>query len=138
MIIKQLAHICIGAPDLQDAEQFYCQGLGMERGFDFIKEGRVVGFYVKCGAHTFIEIFEQTEIDSVERPIMQHLCLEVQNIDRAIAEIRANGLTVTDKKQGGDHSWQAWMTDPGGVRIEIMQYSADSTQFSGEPCIIDW
>ena len=36
-------------------------------------------------------------------------------------------------KLGGDGAWQAWITDPSGVRIELMQYSEDSSQFSGPP-----
>lgn len=138
MIIKQVAHICIGANDLAESEKFYCEGLGMERGFDFVKDGELYGFYVKCGENTYIEIFIQEETANLERPIMKHLCLEVTDIDEAIAEIKAKGIEITDKKQGGDMSWQAWITDPSGVAIEIMQYTDESSQFTGNPCIVDW
>lgn len=138
MIIKQVAHICIGADNLTDAEHFYCNVLGMERGFDFIKDGELYGFYAKAGENTYIEIFSQDAPKKNECPLIKHLCLEVEDIDTAITEIRAKGVTVTDKKQGGDMSWQAWITDPSGLLIEIMQYTEESSQFTGNPCIVDW
>lgn len=138
MQIKQVAHICIGANNLDDAEHFYCEVLGMERGFDFIKDGELYGFYAKAGENTYIEIFTQAGATNAHSPLMKHLCLEVENIDSAIADIRAKGVDVTDKKQGGDKSWQAWITDPSGIPIEIMQYTHESSQFTGNPCIVDW
>ena len=34
-MIKQLAHICIGAKDLAEAERFYCGLLGLKKAFSF-------------------------------------------------------------------------------------------------------
>jgi glyoxylase I family protein len=137
MIIKQVAHICIGSTDLAKTEHFYCDILGMERGFDFLKNDELYGFYIKAGENTYIEVFTQDEVKS-ERPLLQHLCFEVEDLEAAIAEIKAKGVDVTPKKQGGDKSWQAWIADPSGVRIELMQYTADSSQFTGNPCIVTW
>lgn len=138
MIIKQVAHICISATDLAAAEHFYCTVLGMARGFDFIKDDEVFGFYVKAGATTFIEIFSQDSAAAADKPLIQHLCLEVEDIDAAIEAIRSKGWEITDKKMGGDKSWQAWVTDPSGIPVEIMQYTPESSQFTGSPCIVDW
>lgn len=138
MLIKQVAHICIGATDLEAAENFYCNLLGMERGFDFLKDGELIGFYAKAGENTFIEIFIEGATPNFERPIIRHLCLEVDDIDGVIAELRSKDVDVTDKKMGGDQSLQAWLTDPSGVSIELMQYTAESSQLTGKPCIVDW
>ena len=137
-IIKRLAHINIGATDLPAAEHFYCEVLGMERVFDFLKNGELYGFYVQSGDGTYIEIFIQEQAANFDRPIMRHLCLEVEDIDAAITHIRSKGWEITDKKMGGDQSWQAWITDPSGVRIELMQYTEASSQFTGAPCIVTW
>jgi glyoxylase I family protein len=137
-MIKQVAHICIGAVDLNAARHFYCDILGMEKGFDFIKNDELYGFYVKAGENTYIEIFIQEQEPNYERPIMRHLCLEVDDLDSFIEMVRGKGGEVTNKKQGGDKSWQAWMKDPSGVAIEVMQYTPESSQFTGNPCIVDW
>lgn len=137
MIIKQVAHICIGSTDLEKTAHFYTEVLGMERGFDFIKNDALYGFYIKAGENTYIEVFTQDEVKA-ERPLLQHLCLEVEDLDAAIAQIESKGVAVTAKKQGGDQSWQAWITDPSGVRIELMEYTLESSQFTGNPCIVTW
>lgn len=137
-MIKQLAHINIGAPDLAAAEHFYCKILGMEKGFEFLKDGELYGFYAKAGENTYIEIFIQEKAVKQEEPIIKHLCLEVEDIDAAIASIRNKGWKISDKKMGGDQAWQAWITDPGGVSIELMQYTEESSHFTGKPCIVDW
>ena len=136
-MIKQVAHVCIGSTDLAKTEHFYCDILGMERGFDFLKNGELYGYYLKTGENTYIEVFTQNEVNH-NKPIIQHLCLEVEDLDAVISAVRGKGAEITDKKQGTDKSWQAWMTDPSGVRIELMQYTDESSQFTGNPCIVTW
>jgi len=137
-MIKQLAHVNIGAFDLTAAENFYCKILGMDKTFEFYKDGELYGFYAGCGNTTYVEIFiEDRKIEDVPT-IMRHLCLEVEDLDSTIADIRAKGWPVTEKKFGADNSWQCWVTDPSGVRIEIMQYTKESSQFTGAPCKVDW
>lgn len=137
-MFKRLGHICIGADDLAASEHFYCELLGMEKVFDFLKDGEQFGFYVKAGDMTFIEVFVQEETAHLDHPIMKHFCLEVENIDAAIETIKSKGIAITEKHQGGDNSWQAWITDPSGVQIELMQYIDSSSQLMGGDVIVDW
>lgn len=133
----QLAHVCIGATDLAATERFYVDLLGMKKAFDFIRAGQCIGFYINAGKRTFLEVFAQEESTNLDRPILKHFCLEVEDIDRTIATLAARGAQVSAKKFGGDNNWQAWITDPSGVRIELMQYGGASTQFTGEPVVLD-
>ncbi len=136
-MFKRLAHVCIGATDLAQSEQFYVEGLGMRKAFDFFRGDKQFGFYVAAGETTFIEVFAQSEEPLLDRPLIKHFCLEVDDIDAVIKQLKTNGVDVSAKKMGGDHNWQAWITDPSGVRIELMQYSDMSTQFTGEAVIFD-
>lgn len=137
-MFTRLAHINIGATDLAASERFYTEVLGMEKAFDFVKEGEPFGFYVKAGNTTFIEVFIQNEPPTSDIMLLKHFCLEVEDLDAVIETIRSRGWDVTDKKQGVDQSWQAWVTDPSGVRIEIMQYTDNSSQFTGTTCNVNW
>jgi catechol 2,3-dioxygenase-like lactoylglutathione lyase family enzyme len=137
-MIKRLAHVNILSKDLAASEHFYCEVLGMKRVFDFLENDTLFGFYLDAGEMTFIEIFKQREAVNLDRPLIPHLCFEVEDIDATIAAIRSKGWAITDKKQGGDQAWQAWMTDPDGVAIEVMQYTKESSHFTGKPCIIHW
>ena len=137
-MIKQLAHINIVSHDLAAAEHFYCDILGMKKVFEFIKDGELYGFYAGAGNRTYVEVFiKENEIGDVPS-IMRHLCLEVEDLEATIAEIREKGWEISDKSFGSDKSWQAWITDPSGVQIELMQYTEESSQFTGEPCEVDW
>lgn len=137
-MFKRLAHVCIGADDLAETENFYCNLLGMEKAFAFEKNDKPFGFYAKAGDTTYIEVFMQTETANLDRPIMKHFCLEVEDLDAVIAHCESKGIEVSTKKQGVDRSWQAWITDPSGVRIELMQYTEESSQFTGRTVIANW
>ena len=134
---SRLAHVCIGATDLAESESFYVDLLGMKKAFDFIRAGQHFGFYVKVGDTTFIEVFAENGVPNLERPLIKHFCLQVEDIDAVVAKLAERGVEVSPKKMGADNNWQAWITDPSGVRIELMQYSETSTQFSGQPVVLD-
>ena len=137
-MIKQLAHINIGSHDLAAAENFYCHILGMEKVFEFFKNGELFGFYAGTGNNTFVEIFIEEDEIGDQPSLLRHLCFEVDDLDATIAGIRAKGWQISDKSFGCDKSWQAWIKDPSGVPIELMQYTEQSSQFTGEPCDVDW
>lgn len=137
-MITRLAHICIGATNLAESEKFYCDLLGMKKVFEFIKNGEYWGFYAAAGSTTFIEVFSQEIPANYERPIIKHLCLEVEDLEAVIASIRSKGGQITDRKMGGDNTWQAWIKDPSGVDIELQQYTDKSSQFTGTPCPVTW
>jgi len=132
-MIKRLAHVCIGATNLAETERFYLDSLGMEKAFDFFRAGQHIGFYLKAGESTFIEVFAEDGEPEAQRPLIKHFCLEVADLDAVCEALKSKGVDISAKKLGGDGAWQAWITDPSGVRIELMQYSEDSSQFSGRP-----
>lgn len=136
-MIKALAHLCISTNDLAATERFYGSCLGLTKKFKFIREGKIIGYYFQINENTFIEVF-QTDINaSDQEPQVMHFCLEVNHIDTAIETLRNRGIRVTDKKLGSDHSWQAWLADPNGVKIELHQYTDKSCQATGSDCVMD-
>lgn len=136
-MIKRLAHVCIGAADLERTEQFYVDLLGMEIAFEFMRGGQRIGFYLRAGGTSFIEVFSERESTTDDRPRLKHFCLEVEDINALIVKLTAQGVDVSGEKLGADNARQAWITDPNGLRIELMQYTEDSTQFTGEPVTLD-
>lgn len=134
-MITRLAHICIHTQDLAETERFYCDVLGLEKGFDFIKDDALFGFYIKLGNDSFIEVFKGNP-GSLGN--INHLAIETDDIDQVITKLCSNGFKATDKKLGGDHTWQSWTEDPSGVRIEFHQYTEKSLQFQGGVCEADW
>ena len=132
-MIKQIAHICINTKDLGKTYDFYTKVLGLKKGFEFEKEGELFGYYIKLGNNTFIEIFkgEPGEVGNIN-----HLAIEVENLDGLIQKIRSHGIEINDKILGIDQSYQVWVTDPNGVRIEFHEYTPKSMQLIGGKGVI--
>ena len=53
-----------------------------------------------------------------------------------LAAVAAAGYTPGEKKMGADHAYQAWLTDPDGVRIELHEYTPDCCQKTGRTCYL--
>ena len=136
-MINQIAHVCISSLDLDATERFYCKGLGFRKVFDFVRDGNVVGFYLGVTENTYIEVFRQDEVDTKAKSPVRHFCLEVDSIDVVNDHLTESGYEVTEKKLGADESWQAWVTDPAGVRIEFHEYTEKSTQITGVDCVLN-
>ncbi len=137
-MIKAIAHICISTKDLDKTETFYCSGLGLSRKFVFLRDGKVAGYYLQINENNYIEVFQTDTLSSEQEPQIKHFCLEVDDIDKTIEEIKKCGIDITDKKKGCDNSWQAWLTDPNGIKIELHEYTDISCQVVGSDCVIDF
>ena len=128
-MIKGIAHVCFTCRDLAASEAFYVERLGLRHAFDFVNdEGRRFGVYIHAGGRTFIELFEGRLGERAEGQAYRHVCLEVDDIEATVAELRSRGVEVTDPNLGSDGSWQAWLADPDGNRIELHCYTPHSKQ----------
>jgi len=127
-MIRRIAHACFAVRNLEDAAGFYLDKLGMTPAFDFIGDDGVrFGAYIHAGGGTFIELFAgQPEAEAGGS--FQHICLQVDDIDAAVVGLRNKGLEVSDPVLGEDGTWQAWLSDPDGNRIELHAYTPGSRQ----------
>lgn len=140
MIIKQLAHLCFFTNQLPTMVAFYRDVLGFPVQFTMKNDdGFEFGYYFATGQTTFVEIFDQNGAvkqwggDLAPRKPNDHVryghfCLEVLGLEETVAELRARGVEVTPIKVGMDHSRQAWLKDPDGNAIELMEYTPKSLQ----------
>ncbi len=134
-MVRGIAHVCLRVADLERTRRFYCDGLGLERAFDFQRDGETIGFYLKAGNGGFVEFFRADAAPAGAFPL-DHFCLEVDSIDVLRERLSAAGYPLGPKSLGADHAWQAWITDPDGARIEFHEYCADSCQNTGATCIL--
>jgi catechol 2,3-dioxygenase-like lactoylglutathione lyase family enzyme len=128
-MITGVAHLCFVVANLEASIAFYCGKLGMKPAFDFVNDsGQRFGLYVHAGGRSFLELFGGRVADRAADQCYQHLCLEVDDIQATAKAIRDAGVEVSEVKLGGDRSWQAWLADPDGNRIELHQYTPQSKQ----------
>ena len=128
-MIAGLAHACFTVTDLEEAIDFYRDGLGLTPAFDFVNdEGRRTGIYLHVGGRSFVELFEGQLGERATGQSYRHICLEVDDIETTVADLARRGVEVSAIKMGKDHSYQAWITDPDGNRIELHGYTPQSWQ----------
>jgi catechol 2,3-dioxygenase-like lactoylglutathione lyase family enzyme len=53
---------------------------------------------------------------------VNHLVIQVDDLDAAIAGFAANGVTAEPPADLGEGMRTAWLTDPDGYRIELVQW----------------
>ncbi len=137
--VKQVAHVCIFAHDLDVTRAFYEDVLGLDTAFNFLRDGKIFGFYLNAGGRSHVEVFHKNGTSFDEANQINHLCLEVESLDAAIAHVKSKGIEPTrPKKKGCDETYQCWLTDPNGVKIELFEYTDKSAQFTGGDRVADW
>lgn len=141
MMIRQLAHLNFFTNDLSKIIDFYVNKLGMKIKFTMSnREGKVFGYYFECGNTTFLEFFDQTLAvemwggkvgELVTGTQYKHFCLEVTGLDELCKLLQSRGVAVSSISMGIDNSRQAWIADPDGNAIELMEYGPFSMQLTG-------
>ncbi len=129
--ITSIGHVAIRVKDIDLTLAFYHDKLGFEEMFRTDREGKLWIVYLRITDTQFLEIFPNSEGECApaEQVGPNHFCLTVSNLDNALAELEQAGVTLfREKKRGMDGNLQAWIQDPDGIRIEIMEMAEDGKQ----------
>jgi methylmalonyl-CoA/ethylmalonyl-CoA epimerase len=104
-VIKKVDHIGIAVKDLDETLKFYEDVLGIKaQGNEVIEEQKVRVAFLPIG-DTEIELLESTEENGpVSKFIekkgegIQHIAYKVDDIDKAIEEMKSKGIRMIDEK----------------------------------------
>ncbi len=141
-MIRKLAHLCLTTNDLDRLIAFYRDQLGLVVKFRFAAgDGSIFGAYVAMGDTTFVEFFDQAGASkqwgdgTVSAPLTTgnrygHFCLEVTGLTALRETLIGRGVDIGPISTGMDGSFQAWLADPDGNRIELMEYTHASAQLA--------
>jgi methylmalonyl-CoA epimerase len=132
--VKRIDHVAVVVRSLEAALAFYRDTLGLSpsRVLNFPAEGVKIAFLPMGGpGGSEIELLEPIDpAGSVARFIekrgegLHHICLEVPDIDRALAELRAAGAVVLDEAPRPTAEGRGLFLHPrgtGGVLLELVQ-----------------
>ena len=132
LTVSSIAHVAIRVKDVDRTLNFYVGKLGLREMIRLDRDGRLWLLYLRITDNQFLEVFpEGVGERAAEREVVgyNHMCLEVADIDVALRELEAAGVPlIRDRQMGADGNWQAWIEDPDGHRIELMQMMPDSLQ----------
>ena len=129
-----IAHLAVTVKDMEKSLDFYTKALGLKKVFEIPdpKTGEPWIIYLYLAGRQFVELFYNGSKDNPwQRELrgFNHICIEVDDIQAAVEMIASAGYKLDVlPKQGRDHNWQAWVKDPDGVRVELMQIDPNSPQ----------
>lgn len=141
-MIVRLAHLCFQTNRFGEMTAFYRDVLGLPNKFSLrLPDGRIFGHYFTIGDTSFMELFDTAGACEMwggtpgprgpqSGSSFQHFCLEVKGIESVRRGIIDSGCDVTGVTKGMDGSLQAWIKDPDGNDIELMEYTKDSLQLA--------
>ena len=129
-MITGLAHLAFSVSDMEKSKDFYVNGLGFAHSFSLADgDGSPWIEYFKVADGQFIELFYAKAGVELKNGGYQHLCLLVDDCVATAKELEARGVALTSRPtQGKDGNTQAWVVDPDGNRIELMQIDPSSPQ----------
>jgi methylmalonyl-CoA epimerase len=134
-MVKKIDHIAIAVRDIDDAARFYTDILGLDlSGVELVVEQKTRVGFLKIG-DTNIELVQPVSDDSplvkfleTRGPGIHHICLEVEDIEKAIEELMERGARmIDDKPRPGAHNTKVAFIHPkssGGVLIELNEIPA--------------
>ena len=129
-MITDVGHAAYAAHDLDQTLAFYAQ-IGIHESFRLHREdGSLMLIYLHVGGDRFVEVFPNGPApDPARKGSFMHLCLLTDDLRSDVERFRAAGITIDREPQLGlDHNLQAWIHDPDGNAIELMQLSEESPQ----------
>jgi lactoylglutathione lyase len=126
-------HVNLRVTDVAASIDFYVNMLGFKEMFRLNNDKGELGIvYLQIDGLTFIELSPRAKVRGVFPPELvgyNHLCLHVDDIEQAMEELRQKGYPIEGTwKQGRDGNRQYWITDPDGLRIELMQLNPEGEQ----------
>lgn len=137
-MIMDLGHTAFGVYDMERALTFHKQ-VDIEESFRLHRDDRsLMLVYLHIAGDRFIELFPNgPEPDPDRVQSFRHICLAVDDLEQMVAEPRDKGIEIErELKRGLDQNLQAWIHDPDGNLIELMQLVENSPQrrtARGEP-----
>ena len=132
--ISSLGHIGIKVKNLEKSIAFYTETMGFPEMFRLYRDdGRAWLVYLRITDDQYLEIFPEAIQDRAPEPEnngINHFCLTVENIEEIVCQLEAKGVALYwPLKTGADNNRQAWVQDPDGNRIELMEMASNALQF---------
>ena len=130
--ISSLAHVALKVKDMDRSLDFYVGKMGFPEMFRLHRDGRLWIVYLRITDDQYLELFPDGADDRApgrDATGVNHFCLGVDDIDVVVDGLTKAGIPLTtSKKMGADYNFQAWIEDPDGNRIELMQMDAGNMQ----------
>lgn len=120
----RLNHVGIYTKDFDESMRFYTQTVGLREAFSIKdKDGKPTLTYLQINKDTFLELAPAT----AARPAgLSHIGIWPENLSATVAALRSRGVKIDDPRTGSTKTSITNVTDPDGVRLELLDFLPDS------------
>ena len=131
---RTLGHINFKVRDFKASVKFY-ETLGFKAFLKLTDEDHVPWIiYLRFDDNLYLELIGggKDRSPGPEPTGFNHMCITVDNIETAAKELAAAGLPLMNPlslKTGLDNNRGAWVEDPDGNRIELMEMAPNCVQY---------
>ena len=122
--IVGLNHVGISVPNLDEAVAYYTKTMGFPEAFRNLDDkGQPTLVYVQISRNTFLEL---QPANPQRPPGINHFGVVVDNMGAATAMFKQRGANVAEIRVSGTKAILSNVTDPSGVRMELLELPPDS------------
>src|ERR1700683_2269628 len=116
----RLNHVGIYVKDFDESMRFYTQVVGLREAFSIKDQnGKPTLTYLQINRDQFLELAPAT----AERPVgLSHIGIWPEDLTATIAALRERGVQVNDPRTGSTKTSITNVTDPNGVRLELVDF----------------
>ncbi len=113
-------HVGIAVTDLDATIDYYKNTLGLSEAFRVMgDDGKAMLVYLQVSRDTFVELLQANE---QRPPGFNHFGIHFDDLRKTVSSLKERGGDVTDVRvSGGSGSVLANLTDPNGIRIELVE-----------------
>ena len=123
----QVNHVGISVKDMNEAVAFYTKTMGFREAYTLRDaNGNPTMSYIQVSRDTFLEL---APANTNRPPGFSHVGIETGDVRATVARLRQAGAQVTDPRLSETTgATLANVTDPQGLRVEILEMKAGSLQ----------
>jgi lactoylglutathione lyase len=134
--ITGLGHVALKVRSIEGSLAFYRDTLGFAEMMRLQRDdGSLMLIYLRITDDQYLELFPGDDPSPAPGPdatAINHFCLTVADLDQVVGELTARGVALHRPiKMGLDRNRQAWLEDPDGNRVELMEMAPDCLQYEG-------
>ena len=133
----RMGHLAFKTHDMQETLNFYVGALGFTHAFSLSDDQNQPWIeYVMLPDGRFLEFFYAEKDESLQDGGYMHLCLEVDDCEQAVKFLSEKGIAIRiPVSVGKDGNKQAWICDPDGRDIELMEISPEGSHYKARSVI---
>jgi catechol 2,3-dioxygenase-like lactoylglutathione lyase family enzyme len=122
----RLNHFGIYVKDFDESMNFYTKTMGFREAFSLKdKDGKPTLAYLQINRDTFLELAPAT----ADRPVgFSHVGMWADDLNSTVTMLRQRGVKMDDPRAGATKAPLTNMIEPNGVRLELLEYPAESLQ----------